>query len=166
SRKQIVDHSRNLTLGEAGRMRVGRYLVAELGGGEAVAALVVVGVFVEVRHLGAGPPTGDHLDQLLMVETRLVQIRRLAGRARIAVAVAIDAMTELAVGLFVIEAIAERRVLRADSSGQREQRNNDKRLSADHTCRSTIMRLISAIALAGLRLFGHALAQFMMVWQR
>src|SRR5262249_5962073 len=39
-------------------------------------------------------------------------------------------------------------------------------LTEDHTCRSTIMRLISAIALAGLRLFGQALAQFMMVWQR
>src|SRR5262249_60750178 len=37
---------------------------------------------------------------------------------------------------------------------------------ADHTCRSTIISLISAIALAGLRLFGQALAQFMMVWQR
>ena len=37
---------------------------------------------------------------------------------------------------------------------------------ADHTCRSTIMRLISAMALAGLRLFGQALAQFMIVWQR
>src|SRR5215831_19335632 len=37
---------------------------------------------------------------------------------------------------------------------------------AGHICRSTIIRLISAIALAGLRLFGQALAQFMMVWQR
>ena len=35
-----------------------------------------------------------------------------------------------------------------------------------YTCRSTIMRLISAIAFAGLRCFGQALAQFMMVWQR
>ena len=32
--------------------------------------------------------------------------------------------------------------------------------------RSTIIFLISAMALAGLRLFGHAWAQFMMVWQR
>ena len=31
---------------------------------------------------------------------------------------------------------------------------------------STIICLISAIALAGLRPFGQALAQFMMVWQR
>jgi hypothetical protein len=35
-----------------------------------------------------------------------------------------------------------------------------------HTCRSTIIFLISAIALAGLRCLGQALAQFMMVWQR
>ena len=35
-----------------------------------------------------------------------------------------------------------------------------------HTRRSTIIFLISAIALAGLRPFGQALAQFMMVWQR
>ena len=35
-----------------------------------------------------------------------------------------------------------------------------------HTCRSTSAFLISAIAFAGLRCFGQALAQFMMVWQR
>ena len=35
-----------------------------------------------------------------------------------------------------------------------------------YSCRSTISALISAIAFAGLRLFGHALVQFMMVWQR
>jgi len=33
-------------------------------------------------------------------------------------------------------------------------------------CRSTIIFLISAIALAGLRSFGQACAQFMIVWQR
>ena len=37
---------------------------------------------------------------------------------------------------------------------------------AGHTRRSTIMRLISAMALAGLRSLGQALAQFKMVWQR
>jgi hypothetical protein len=35
-----------------------------------------------------------------------------------------------------------------------------------YTCRSTIRRLISAIALAGFKCFGQALAQFIMVWQR
>ena len=38
--------------------------------------------------------------------------------------------------------------------------------SRRYICRSTIIRLISAMALAGLRPFGQALAQFMMVWQR
>ncbi len=44
----------------------------------------------------------------------------------------------------------------------------DRRMSprAGYTCRSTIMRLISAIAFAGLRLLGQAFAQFMIVWQR
>src|SRR5262249_61522814 len=37
---------------------------------------------------------------------------------------------------------------------------------ADYIRRSTIIRLISAMALAGLRCLGQALAQFMMVWQR
>src|SRR5262249_37711912 len=37
---------------------------------------------------------------------------------------------------------------------------------AGHICRSTIIRLISAMALAGLRCLGQALAQSMMVWQR
>jgi argininosuccinate synthase len=36
----------------------------------------------------------------------------------------------------------------------------------NQTCRSTIIFLMSAIASAGLRCFGQALAQFMMVWQR
>ena len=35
-----------------------------------------------------------------------------------------------------------------------------------YTCRSTIIILSSAMASEGLRLFGQALAQFMMVWQR
>ena len=34
------------------------------------------------------------------------------------------------------------------------------------TARSTIIFLISAMALAGLRFFGQVLAQFMIVWQR
>src|SRR5207248_8404062 len=39
---------------------------------------------------------------------------------------------------------------------------NDRR----HSWRSTIIRLISAMAFAGLRPFGHAFEQFKMVWQR
>jgi hypothetical protein len=36
----------------------------------------------------------------------------------------------------------------------------------DQICRSTIFSLSSAIASEGLRPFGHAFTQFMMVWQR
>ena len=36
----------------------------------------------------------------------------------------------------------------------------------DQSCRSTIIFLVSAIALAGDRPLGQTLAQFMMVWQR
>jgi hypothetical protein len=36
----------------------------------------------------------------------------------------------------------------------------------DQCCRSSIIFLISAIAFAGLRSFGQASVQFMMVWQR
>lgn len=39
-------------------------------------------------------------------------------------------------------------------------------MHADQTRRSTIIFLISAIALAGLRPFGQVCAQFMIVWQR
>ncbi len=38
--------------------------------------------------------------------------------------------------------------------------------SPRYTSRSTIVFLISAMALAGLRCFGQALAQFRIVWQR
>jgi hypothetical protein len=40
------------------------------------------------------------------------------------------------------------------------------RLRRNQICRSTIFSLSSAIASEGLRPFGQALAQFMMVWQR
>ncbi len=39
-------------------------------------------------------------------------------------------------------------------------------LTRDHRRRSTSMRLIAAIALAGFRSFGQAFVQFMIVWQR
>ena len=36
----------------------------------------------------------------------------------------------------------------------------------DQICRSTIIFLISAMAFAGFKPFGHVFEQFMMVWQR
>src|SRR4029453_17676764 len=107
-------------------MRIGRDVLSELGGGETVAALVLVGVFVEVRHLPAGPAAGDHLDQLLAVEAGLVQVRRLAGRARIAAAVAVDAVAELAVRLLLKEALAERHVLRGRRIGAQQKRGYEQ----------------------------------------
>jgi hypothetical protein len=65
------------------------------------------------------------------------------------------------------DARAER--LRKIQNSQRESLNNRNvgaGATRPHTCRSTIIILSSAIASEGLRLFGQALAQFMMVWQR
>jgi hypothetical protein len=107
-------------------MRIGRHVLSELGGGEAVASLVLVGVFVEVRHLRAGPAAGDHLDQLLAVETGLVQVRRLAGRARIATAVAVDAVAELAVRLLLKKALTEGHILRYDRIGTQQERGYEQ----------------------------------------
>src|SRR5262245_5482431 len=107
-------------------MRIGRDVLAKLGGREAVAVLVLVGVFVEVRHLRAGPATGDHLDQLLAVEAGLVQVRRLARRTRIAAAVAVDTVAELAVRLLLIEPLAERHVLRGRRIGAQQKRGYEQ----------------------------------------
>jgi len=51
-----------------------------------------------------------------------------------------------------------RRMPSADA-GRRPREKNQ-------TVRSTIIFLISAMALAGFRFFGQVLAQFMIVWQR
>ena len=92
--------------------------------------------------------------------------------------VAVHAMAKLAVRLVVIEPVAEGEVLRASDIGAGPQGRYGKASHPphalqradheryNHTCRSTIIFLTSAMALAGLRLFGQALAQFMMVWQR
>jgi hypothetical protein len=50
---------------------------------------------------------------LLAVESGLMQVRRLAGRARITVAVAVDPVAELTVSLLLKQALAERHVLGA-----------------------------------------------------
>src|SRR5919198_346699 len=98
-RENVVGEGGDLALGEAGRVWIGRYVLAEFCGGEAVAALVLVGIFVEVRHFRAGPAAGNHFNQLLAVEPGLVQIRCLPRRARITVAVAVDPVAELAIRL-------------------------------------------------------------------
>ena len=57
-------------------------------------------------------------------------------------------------------------LLRAMFRGHISVQSWRRRADAAQTCRSTISLLMSAIALAGLRPLGQALAQFMMVWQR
>src|SRR5262245_15349474 len=113
-------------------MRIGRDVLSEFGGGETVAALVLVGIFVEVRHFGAGPAAGDHLDQLLALEAGLVQVRSLAGRTRIAVAIAVDAVAELAVRLLLKKALAERHVLRHRPSGAQHKRGYGDEQTSTH----------------------------------
>ncbi len=49
---------------------------------------------------------------------------------------------------------------------RREDRNQDPGAQRRHTCRSTIIFLIPAIAFAGFSPFGHALEQFKIVRQR
>src|SRR5262245_7293962 len=102
-------------------MRIGRPVLAEIRGREAIAARVLVGVFVEVRHLRAGSPAGDHLDQLLAGQGALVQVRSLARRTWIAAPIAIDPMAELAIRLVLKQTLAERSVL-ARSGGYPERK--------------------------------------------
>jgi hypothetical protein len=54
----------------------------------------------------------------------------------------------------------------ARSRGKRRGRANQKSVAKPYTRRSTIIFLISAIALAGFKPLGQVCAQFMMVWQR
>src|SRR6266704_3477883 len=69
--EDVVGHRFDFAPIKAGRMRIGRHILAEFGGAEA-AAPVLVRVFVEVRHLGGGPSAGDHVYQLLAREKSLV----------------------------------------------------------------------------------------------
>src|SRR5262245_19843111 len=73
----------------------------------AVATLVLIGVFVEVRHFRTGPAAGDDLDELVTSQRRLVQVGRLSRRTRIAVPIAVDAMAELAIRLVVEQPLPE-----------------------------------------------------------
>src|ERR1700731_1088847 len=81
-------------LQRGGRRR--RLLVTDLGFGHAEALLAFgPGELVEVRHgSAAGHTATDNLDQLVVVEFGLAQIGRLAGRLRVAGAVAGPSMAE------------------------------------------------------------------------
>ena len=69
-----------------------RGIIPEFGRGSAVAALVLIGELVEMRHFGSGTSARDHFDQLFAVENGLVEVGRLSRRARVATTVAIDAV--------------------------------------------------------------------------
>jgi len=55
-------------------MRLRRHLFPEIGGGEAVTALILESIFVEVWHFRARPSASDHFDYLLTIELRRVQV--------------------------------------------------------------------------------------------
>src|SRR5215475_4599386 len=92
-------------------MRIVRRVGTQILAFQAIAVRILVGVFVEVRHLGGRPPAGDDLDQLGAIERSLVQVGSSTRRARIAAPVAVRAVAELAIGLFVEEAVAEGYIL-------------------------------------------------------
>ena len=57
-------------------------------------------------------------------------------------------------------------VSQAAARGDRAGTLRGRAAALPHTSRAIIIFLISAMALAGFRPFGHTLAQFMIVWQR
>src|SRR6516225_7421717 len=111
-RDDVIGHCLDLASGQRRRMRIARRIGTQILPTEAIAVRVLIGVFVEVRHFGSRPTAGDHLDQLLAVKARLLQIGRPAGRTRITTPVTIDAMAKLAVRLVTEQGLAERHVLR------------------------------------------------------
>src|SRR5579871_2066380 len=92
-------------------MRVVRRVVAQILAAQAVTVRILVGVFVEVRHLGARPPESDDFDELIAIKRGLVQIGGAARRARVAAPVAVGPMAELAIRLLVKQPIAEGDIL-------------------------------------------------------
>jgi hypothetical protein len=104
---------------------------------------------------GTRPPAGDHLDQLIAVEASPVQVGGLARRARVAVAVAVDAVAELAIGLVPEQALAEGNLLRARQSGGEQPRRYDRR-QEQHQTRAVValahrFELASAHRIANIR---------------
>src|SRR6516164_11563770 len=83
-----------------------------------------------MRHLRSRTPTSNNLNQLLAIKLGRVQIGALSGRARIAMAVAIHAVAELAVRLFMKEAIAERSGLRGCDYRQHGGDDGDGKLES------------------------------------
>ena len=107
----VVGDGLDFAPGQWRRMRVVRRVVAEVLALEAIAVRVLIGIFVEVRHFGARPAAGDHLDQLVAVENGFMQVGGTSGRAWVAAPVAVGAVAELAVRLVVEQPVAEGDIL-------------------------------------------------------
>ena len=71
-----------------------------------------------MRHFGSRPSARDHLDQLVAVENGLCGFGGLAGRARIAAAVAVGPVAELTIRLLLEQAFAKGDVLRERQSAR------------------------------------------------
>src|SRR5262249_59575385 len=87
----------NFALRQARRMRIARRVVAEILPLQPVAVRILISIFVEMRHFSSRPPARDHFDQLIATKMGLMQIGGSTRRARIATAVTVDAVAELAV---------------------------------------------------------------------
>src|SRR5262249_7632936 len=98
-RDDVIGDRFDLASRQARGMRVGGGVGEEFRGGAAVTVLVLLIELIEVWPFGSRAPACDHFNQLIPIENGLVQIGCLPGRSWIAPAVAIDAVTELAIGL-------------------------------------------------------------------
>src|SRR5262249_55274013 len=109
--EDVVGDRLDFALRQPGRMRIARRVAAEVLPLQPVAVRVLISIFVEMRHFGPWPPARDHLDQLIATEMGLMQIGGAARRARIATAITVDAVAELAIGLVLKQTLTEGCVL-------------------------------------------------------
>src|SRR5215468_10931575 len=98
-------------------MGVARRIVPQILALEAIAVRILVGIFVEVGHLGGRPPARDDFDELGAIEDGLVQICSPARRARVATPVAVWAVAELAIRFFMKQPIAKGDILGGGGKG-------------------------------------------------
>src|SRR5882757_5059137 len=101
--KQIVGDDLGLAFAQRCAWGKGGSLRTELRRGHAVAAVVGIGLLVEVRHRCSRPAAHDHLDQLVAVEEAVAQVGGAAIRLRLAGAVGSPAVAERALRLVLIE---------------------------------------------------------------
>jgi hypothetical protein len=83
-----------------------------------------------MRHFPSRTPTPNNLNQLLAIKLGRVQIGAFSGRAWIAMAIAVHAVAELAVRLFMKQAIAKRSGLRGCDYRQHSGDSGDGKLES------------------------------------